>query len=519
MLPQIIRPVKALTAALIGAAAIVGVGIGAPASAQTAGCRPLVDGGFFGERIIGGVSGQATHWPGMVALRIYNEARNRAEYFCGGTIIDEGVALTAAHCLEGFEASAAQNAVLFGDDVLQLVVGVDNLETVGAEQILRAVDFVVPLDYGSATDGKDIALVFFEGAYDGPFMRLGGVGNAAETGGAFAIVAGFGLTEETLAAGGASLFRERGGGATFFAGSSRLRETTVPLVPQAVCRARYRGAGAITDEQVCAGYQSGGRDSCQGDSGGPLVLLDADRCPVQIGVVSWGEGCAEVESYGVYSRVDGLLDDVRAAAEAAGDRPISAANLPGFQRGIDIRRRSDDILGALRAQFAEVERDVAIEFANLSRPGRTKRVGDAVEIRIASPVNGKLLLIDVLDDGRLTQIFPHAVLGDVSRSVAEGVLARMPPRNSPFEYFVRDRTPGRLVAIVAPRHAELSFIDQPFDRGARGHNENLRPDGGEIAIHSEVEATNYLMNLVSELNAAGVGDDWAFGAVSYSIAR
>ena len=41
---------------------------------------------------------------------------------------------------------------------------------------------------------------------------------------------------------------------------------------------------------ICAGFSAGGKDSCQGDSGGPMVHKATG---VQIGIVSWGAGCAQ----------------------------------------------------------------------------------------------------------------------------------------------------------------------------------------------------------------------------------
>ena len=56
--------------------------------------------------------------------------------------------------------------------------------------------------------------------------------------------------------------------------------------------------GQITSNMVCA--KDDGEDSCQGDSGGPAVVHNIDPSKdVQIGVVSWGIGCAHSSFPGV----------------------------------------------------------------------------------------------------------------------------------------------------------------------------------------------------------------------------
>ena len=76
------------------------------------------------------------------------------------------------------------------------------------------------------------------------------------------------------------------------------------------CEPAYE-AERTTDDMLCA---SGlGRDSCEGDSGGPLIKTMGK--PVLVGIVSWGDGCADPTKPGVYVRIDGshYLDWIRRA--------------------------------------------------------------------------------------------------------------------------------------------------------------------------------------------------------------
>ena len=80
----------------------------------------------------------------------------------------------------------------------------------------------------------------------------------------------------------------------------------LPVIDNAACAERY--GGRITDGQVCAGYEQGTMDSCQGDSGGPLVVPGGPTGWTQLGVVSFGRGCAQAGAYGVYTRVSHYID-------------------------------------------------------------------------------------------------------------------------------------------------------------------------------------------------------------------
>lgn len=82
----------------------------------------------------------------------------------------------------------------------------------------------------------------------------------------------------------------------------QLREVDVPVVSDEDCETTvFQGIDESTE--VCAGEFHGTEDSCQGDSGGPLMVPDTAGSWVQMGVVSWGNGCAVPTQYGIYARV------------------------------------------------------------------------------------------------------------------------------------------------------------------------------------------------------------------------
>ena len=59
---------------------------------------------------------------------------------------------------------------------------------------------------------------------------------------------------------------------------------------------------------ICAATPDFDADTCQGDSGGPMIGLSANGLNYeQIGITSWGYGCADPNYAGVYTRVTTYL--------------------------------------------------------------------------------------------------------------------------------------------------------------------------------------------------------------------
>lgn len=96
--------------------------------------------------------------------------------------------------------------------------------------------------------------------------------------------------------------------------SNVAKKTFVKVLSQEECKHASVIGRHLEKDNLCAYGE--GTDSCQGDSGGPLMWNVSSRYE-QIGVVSWGIGCATKDAPGVYSRVTEFLDWIVAHTQDA----------------------------------------------------------------------------------------------------------------------------------------------------------------------------------------------------------
>ncbi|MGC9669046.1 S1 family peptidase [Planosporangium sp. 12N6] len=244
---------------LVLAVATLGA-LAAPAAAQAGDITPSV---------VGGTRAAQGEFPWVVRLSMG----------CDGALYTKQVVLTAAHCVNGTGSNSS----------ITVTAGVVDLQSSSAIKVRSTYVYRAP---GYPNNNDDWALIKLASPINLPTLPI--ATTSAYNTGTFTIM-GWGAARE--------------GGAQ----QRYLLKAQVPFVSDSSCGAAY-GSDFEGPKMLCAGYSSGGVDTCQGDSGGPMVQRDAAGNWIEVGIVSFGNGCARPGYPGVYTEVSTFASAIASAA-------------------------------------------------------------------------------------------------------------------------------------------------------------------------------------------------------------
>ena len=244
-------------------------------------------------RIIGGEDAPEDKYPfAQVSIKYPN-----GQHMCGASLISPELVLTAAHCMaEGGSVEVGKYDFANPSD--------------SYEVFAKLRSFVHPM-YDSVLFRYDMAVIQLHQPVQEnfTFTRLNN-DTSLPLVGQDVLVLGWGATKIS-ARDDDKIFPDV------------MQETTVEVISNQRCAAfEISGTslydGEIYPEMVCAWTQ--GTDACSGDSGGPLIATTSGSVS-QVGVVSWGRGCALYP--GVYSRVSSGYEWIRSVVCTQSTSPPS----------------------------------------------------------------------------------------------------------------------------------------------------------------------------------------------------
>jgi secreted trypsin-like serine protease len=230
----------------------------------------------------------------MASLVVSESSAIAQSSTCGASFLGDKWLLTAAHCVEGIVAS--QLKVNIGE--YDLSNGAENAQAV--KRIYMHADYQLNIELDN-----DIALIELVDSVNNEAVTLVDVAQTSQ-------LAIENSTVTVTGWGGREGYEADGGPTSNF--PDVLHQVDLQLMTNEECKNTlaqsfteiYEGeispeGVGITDAMICASVPTGGKGSCQGDSGGPL-MVNTNEGWQQIGIVSWGIGCAADGFPGVYTR-------------------------------------------------------------------------------------------------------------------------------------------------------------------------------------------------------------------------
>ncbi|MBW7882085.1 MAG: serine protease [Caldilineaceae bacterium] len=245
------------------------------AAGQDGDAAPVHGGQAASPDIVGGREAIPGAWPWQVALVVRTVDDTYDGQFCGGTLIASDWVLTAAHCVDGTEAS-----------LVDALVGAHRL-TDGGHRV-TADHIIVHPAFDPYYLDSDLALIHLtEAVTQTPISLYKTVPDRDEISYVRGTITGWGVTDPS---------------GSWLQSANSLHEVSLPLVDHDRCLEAWWWG--ITDNMICAGYNTLAKGACYGDSGGPLMVQETDGTWRQVGIVSFGPYmCYGYYIYDVFTRV------------------------------------------------------------------------------------------------------------------------------------------------------------------------------------------------------------------------